>query len=87
MMKVLLLTHYLFIDFSCGIIEGIQSLLIGVFIYVINDHQCICHSFSIYMSVKNRSFKQEDWEMVAKIVSANKQVNENWHAMQTIVLN
>jgi hypothetical protein len=39
------------------------------------------------MSVKNRSFKQEDWVMVAKIVSANKQVNENWHAMQTIVSN
>jgi hypothetical protein len=35
------------------------------------------------MSVKIRSFKQEDWEMVANIVSANKQVNENWHAMQT----
>jgi hypothetical protein len=25
---------YLFIDFSCGTIKGIQSLLIGVFIYV-----------------------------------------------------
>jgi NADH-ubiquinone oxidoreductase chain 2 len=26
---------YLFIGFSCGTIEGIQSLLIGVFIYVL----------------------------------------------------
>jgi NADH:ubiquinone oxidoreductase subunit 2 (subunit N) len=26
---------YLFIGFSCGTIEGIQSLLIGVFIYIL----------------------------------------------------
>ncbi len=43
----------------------------------------VCCLLLTYMSVKIRSFKQEDWEMVANIVSANKQVNENWHAMQT----
>jgi len=44
---------YLFISFLCGTIEGIQSLLIGVFIYVL----MIINVFSIVLALRQNCFK------------------------------
>jgi NADH-ubiquinone oxidoreductase chain 2 len=44
---------YLFIGFSCGTIEGIQSLLIGVFIYVLMT----INLFAIISALRQNRFK------------------------------
>ncbi len=44
---------YLFIGFSCGTIEGIQSLLIGVFIYVLMT----INVFAIVLALRQNRFK------------------------------
>nr|AND50947.1 NADH dehydrogenase subunit 2 [Sphagnum squarrosum] len=44
---------YLFIGFSCGTIEGIQSLLIGVFIYVLMT----INVFAIVLALRKNRFK------------------------------
>jgi len=44
---------YLFIGFSCGTIEGIQSLLIGVFIYVLMT----INVFAIVLALRQNHFK------------------------------
>nr|QIA59719.1 NADH dehydrogenase subunit 2 [Monosolenium tenerum]QIA59761.1 NADH dehydrogenase subunit 2 [Monosolenium tenerum] len=44
---------YLFIGFSCGTIEGIQSLLIGIFIYVLMT----VNAFAIVLALRQNRFK------------------------------
>ncbi len=44
---------YLFIGFACGTIEGIQSLLIGVFIYVLTA----INVFAIVLALHENRFK------------------------------
>jgi NADH-ubiquinone oxidoreductase chain 2 len=44
---------YLFIGFSCGTIEGIQSSLIGVFIYVLMT----INVFAIILALRQNCFK------------------------------
>jgi NADH-ubiquinone oxidoreductase chain 2 len=54
---------YLFIGFSCGTIEGIQSLLIGVFIYVLMT----INVFAIILALHQNRFKYiTDLDVLAK---------------------